>query len=364
MPVEAAKLARSLGGLAVIWSWWTSELSATFPRAHGWLNNERDSVVLYLGRASTEVTGAAGPHGESQEQASWPRAIWDLELAETDRLAALCAGRRVSLQLDSSLVLRIATRVPSAGGTTREAVGYALLQDSPLLPEHMVFDWRLAAADRAGDDGAWSSVDVAICDAAVLARIDRALSGCGTSGGAITAAEPSDSRARRFRFKRLAGRTSGHSAVHVRAGLLISMLVLMIAAPLGVGLLATVQADQARSQLELLERQHAAEEPLLRRMAATRTLRDALAPHLGKAGALATIEDVAYRLGDQSWLDELVLDAGQLRLGGRSADPGRAARELATSPGLLDVQLEAVNAAAPVDGNAAFRIVARVRGDS
>ncbi|MEY3201228.1 MAG: hypothetical protein RIR70_778, partial [Pseudomonadota bacterium] len=114
-------------------------------------------------------------------------------------------------------------------------------------------------------------------------------------------------------------------------------------------------------ELADLQARHHAARGALRERAWVRGVRDSIQPIIASGSRVALIDAVAASLPQDAFLEELQLDAGQIRLIGRAKDPALLTAQL-TSGGMLQ-EVRLVNRQAGQAGEAdRFEILAKPKG--
>ncbi|TQE99592.1 MAG: PilN domain-containing protein [Spiribacter salinus] len=293
--------------------WWRSELEQLLPRRGG---NSNDMVELEArctnGQTLLCVDDIAVPVAETPPEQLRRR------LATSDT---------VVLRLGDGLVLRSQVELPAAAEENlRQVLWFEMDRQTPFRPEAVYFDYLLI---RRQPDRGSLRVDLAVAPRAAVDPLLAMLERMGLSVQRmppLTEAGmdllPAEQRRRPIDWRSWSRRGL--------AGLAVALLVAVVALPL-------YQDQQRLSRLEqavAAARSEALEVQRLREEIQQRSAAVAFAGRRKEQGisALDVLAEVTRRLGDDSWLQEFELQAGEVRLRGEGPNAAQLIDELDGSP--------------------------------
>jgi len=368
-----------LATLAVWGAWWIEELAAMFPGAAARWSSAGLVAQLVPGDAHdgrleggtpTEAPGLAvriWRRGASngKEALRLPVALQDVSPDQAAELRRACEGCRIHLLLAEHEVHRVMLRVPQAV-LNEQGLRYALATDAPVQPSQLALDWRVRQPQPAGLQPGWVEVEVVMCRQSLLATKVATLQRCGlvaerinvTDVPGIDGIAPPMSAAA---FTFLRQRVGGPASHQLRLVLMASIVLALLVGPMAAGWYAHFQSLSLRSAAEAAQAQRESTLPLAQRRANTAALQAALRPALAVGPATSMLDELAQRLSDEVWLQEVRLDGVQLRLLGQAAEPQAVVAALNGSSLLGDVRLESVNAAVQPGGPVGFYLTAVLR---
>ena len=294
-----------------------------------------------------------------------PVALQDVSPDQAAELRRACEGCRIHLLLAEHDVHRVMLRVPQAV-LNEQGLRYALATDAPVQPSQLALDWRVRQPQPAGLQPGWVEVEVVMCRQSLLATKVATLQRCGLVAERISVAEvpgidgiapPVSAVA----FTFLRQRVGGPASHQLRLVLIASIVLALLVGPMAAGWYAHFQSLRLRSAAEAAQAQRESTLPLAQRRANTAALQAALRPALAVGPATSMLDELAQRLGDGVWLQEVRLDGVQLRLLGQAAEPQAVVAALNVSSVLGDVRLESVNAAVQPGGPVGFYLTAVLR---
>jgi hypothetical protein len=368
-----------LAELADWGTWWGKELAAIFPRAAARWSSAGPVAQLGPGTAidgGVEGGAPAAAPGltvriwrsgatNGQEVLRLPVALQDVSPSQAADLRRACEGCRIHLLLDAQDVHRVMLRVPQAA-LNEQGLRYALAADAPVQLSHLALDWQVCQPQPAGLQPGWAEVEVVMCRQSLLATKVAALQRCGLVAerigmtdvpGIDGIAPPLSALAFTFLRQRVGG-PAGHQ---LQLALMASIVLAFLVGPMAAGWHAHFQSLRLRSAAEAAQAQRNSILPMAQRRANTAALHAALRPALTVGPATSLLAELAQRLSDDVWLQEVRLDGVQLRLLGQAAEPQSVVAALSSSSLLGDARLESVNAAAQPGGPVGFSLTAVLR---
>lgn len=361
-------------------TWWVAELAAVFPRAAARWSNAAPVAQLVPGTEhdsglDDDGTPAAAPGltlriwrsgaTDWQETLRLPVALQDISPSQAAELRQACEGCRTHLLLAARDVHRVILRVPQAA-LNEEGLRYALVADAPVQVSQLALDWRVRQPPPIDVQPGWAEVEVVMCRQSLLETKVAALQRCGlvaerigvTDAPAVNGiAAPSSSLA----FTFLHQGEGGGAGRHLRLVLVAAVVLALLVGPMAAGWYAQFQTARLRSDAEAAQAERNSILPLAQRRANSAALRAALQPALAAEPATALLNELAQRLSEDVWLQEVRLEGVQLRLLGQAAQPQLVVSALSASSMLGDVRLESVNAVAQPGGRVGFDLTAVLR---
>lgn len=260
------------------------------------------------------------------------------DLAAVGKLAGSLRGARIYLALPAGRVLRKTLDLPLAAESDLDGLlRFELDRQTPFTPEQACFAWRVTHRDRAAGR---MSVDLAVAPREAVARVLALAADWGvdpeavTAGGDEQSAQPFD----------LSGREAA-SGFGLRAGLAVALggaamllLALAVAQPLQWQTEAAREAGQALDEARAAAREASAmREALDRRRKDARYLVDR---KLKTPLTVSVLADITRLLPDDTYLFELQLRGGKLRMRGYAPAAAPLLGLLERHPRLTDARFD------------------------
>lgn len=358
-----ASLIRSAGldgAAGAFFSWWTGELAALVPAQIRRPFRSRSAVVV-LGATSLVVRER---HGDAET------AVLELrtgpgEAPETGRLARAirrfrARGWPIDVELADDALLRDRIHLPAAvRENLREAVSYQLDRLTPFTPEEVLFDCRLAGEQASRER---LTVELLVAPRAVVDRALERLSVLGVEADTVSFA--GDGPGRRNRFDLLAGtrkrpRRTGWRATNVTLcclALLLAAAAVMLPFERDRRLIAALEQQVAVARAEAETARKLTDDIADRR----RTVGFIAARKAATVPATILIERLSELLPDDSWVTQLRVSQGVVRVVGQAASAAELIRLIESAPGFEGARLESPARRDPKTGRERFNLSFRV----
>lgn len=231
--------------------------------------------------------------------------------------AGLIGGRRDAvLELPSSSVLRPTVRLPNASQRVlREALTYELEKLSPVPPDQIYFDFRVASRDR---DANTAEIELRIIRREI---VDEAMRQCRANDIAIGAirfeGDPRPAEPAAFPVDRMAmlrGTWRRHSLA-ILGGL---AAVLLIAVLIALYMRGSATLDALSEEMVMEGARASRVEQLQHRIDQAGTQLAFLSRQKQRPLFVAVLADVAHVLPNGSWIGEFTMSGNRIRLSGYS----------------------------------------------
>jgi Tfp pilus assembly protein PilN len=202
-------------------------------------------------------------------------------------------------------------------------------------------------------------VEVWLCRKTVLDRQVACLEGFGLEVSRVGVVLPEAPGRLAFAFLRH-GNARGWSQAHLRALLLGSAVLCLLAAIVAAGAVATWKERGLRHAAEALAVKHRQVAPLATRQARLQAIDEALS-RAAVPPLSSVLDELARVTPREAWLTQLQYQSGQVKVTGRSSDPGAVLPALRNSRLFKDARMDVVNAMnAGSDGAATFELTLTV----
>lgn len=331
-----------------LWHWWVDELTALVPAKLLDDGSAPTAVVqITIERDCTLVSRRPEPAGE--DTADEVHAGGFLASDDGDWRALLgndsAAPRHVHLVLAAPYVFDTILRLPAAARPyLGEAVRHRLVQESPLPPDKIGYDWALIKRRPDGLDVALAMARNSDLEALAerferLAVTDYAIGGRGRDG-----------RIFHFGGQRPPAATT---RLKVERRLAVSLLALVLAGPLLIDGIARWQTDKAERRTAELRQSLAPDLDRAARQAWARAIMSAIGDVAVRPPTIAYVEAVAASLPPSAWLQQFERGPDRISVAGLADDPPAAVAGLASAALLSPMVLDR-SGIDPVSGQSRF----------
>lgn len=351
--MDAERLGAEGRTVRAVWGWWLRELADLFPWLAAWFAGGSRVALIRATEAAVSLSLKSGaPAGEQ----TWPVALDSMTIEQADSIRKASRNQLLELAMPASTVHRLVVQLPSAARGGNEAVRYALLSASPLSIDAIVFDWRAYGLSQR--DG-WIDVEVWLCRKAVMVRHLDHLAGLGLSISRVGIAHP-EAPGRLALTLHRNGNTQGWIGTRLRALLLGCAALCLLGTVVATGAVATWQERGLQRAIEALAAKHRQVAPLAKRQARLQAIDEGVA-RLNVSPLSSVLDELARVIPKEAWLTQVQYQAGQLKVTGRSSDPGAVLPALRNSRMFKDTRMDVLNAMnAGSDGAATFELTLSV----
>ncbi len=312
------------------------------------------ALILAEASRTTVVTRDAGCADLRREV--FDGSLSQLGAAACERVRALCAQRELRLSLAESAVFFL--RLPLPKGAlrhAREAIKYRLLTESPLRPDELLFDARIATAHT--DGGAIAEVAVCRRQSVDDMKASAEQAGLAASHLGWTRLDGVDLE---FTFARAPGVQTSSARLLRNCLLALGPIAISILALLASWSYASWMENIVLDDIAALSHRQAGALRLQARRSQLASIAATLGTERPPIPTAQLLNALGRTLPRSAWLSELRLDGATLRLTGNAADPTAAAAAIARTAGLSAVRLEAVTADAAAGQQPRFEISAEI----
>lgn len=254
-------------------------------------------------------------------------------IAEVLRREKKLAGADIRLLLPRQDVLVRDIELPAAARhQLRKLVPFELPRQTPFVPTEACFDWRLL-----GESGGRLTVRLAVAEKAHIDRLLAALAACGLRPTAIhiEADDPLEPL-------NLLQRDRATTAIRWRAAITTALWAMVFVLLWAV---ATLETSNREAELALLTQELAQErkaalelETLRKDIVETQRRIDFLGDRFGYKPAAPTVATLTRILPDDTWLYQLQLQNGEVRLYGYAPDAAQVIARLERSGAFQNAQ--------------------------
>lgn len=317
-------------------TWWLRTLGEMVPpRLAEALSGDRDRLIVDIEPAQLIVRHRSGDHLREIARAAIPDVGFPERPAALTRQVGAGAAHAI-LRLTPDVAVRKLVQLPdTAAPTLRQILEHQLERHTPIEPTQVYFDYTVREHDRAQKR---LTVELVMVLRSTIDSVTALARHWALTPHAIGLIEPDTWRAR-FDFRR-----PQRDAIRApaRRRLALAMLAVILAIGTAYATLAyrQRQADALEAAVDQMKTQALTASRLRAAIAKRVEQRDFLATKRLESPRVAVLNDVARTLGDDTWLTDLQLAGGKLRIGGYSLTASSLIALLQQRPGFANPHFE------------------------